>query len=90
MANVIPNNPDAKKTNIPDTKYIDPNSKEVKNSVDIVNYMPNRKFTIILLMIFLITAISALLLTNFNTKKARESIKAKQLLLPTPTILPIK
>ena len=68
-----------------DPNYVDPNSSRIRNSGAQISYLPNKKFTIFLFTLFLITVIAALVITNNNTKTARESIRSKQLLIPTPS-----
>lgn len=68
-----------------DPSYVDPNKIVANKDTLPINHLPNKKFTIILIAIFLITSMVALIITNNNTRKYRESLKPKQYLLPTPS-----
>jgi len=69
---------------ISDTAYIDPNSKSVQDSAKPITYLPNKKLTVSLLALFLLTALLGVFITQRNAQKYRESVKPKQLLLPAP------
>jgi hypothetical protein len=66
-----------------------PNAQEVLE-VKQVDYKANKKLTIILFALLVIVAGLAIIITNRNTEKYRESIQPKNLLLPTPTTNPTK
>ncbi len=70
---------------INDPDYVDPNSKEIENAVKPVQYLPSKKVSIVLLSLFLVIAAAGLLITQLNTQNYRETVKPKQLLLPTST-----
>ena len=78
-------NPTAENQFVFDPSYVDPNKIEADKPALPINHLPNKKFTIVLIAIFLITAAIALIITNNNTRKYRESIRPKAIQPPTPS-----
>ena len=68
---------------VTDANYVDPNSKQIQDTVKPVVYQPNKKLTVILLILFLVTAAAGLIISQRNAQKYRESVQPKQLLIPT-------
>ncbi len=63
--------------------FIDLDSKEIREKAKPVNYLPNKKLTIFLFALLFITSGFGIFITKHQANKARESVKPRNLLIPT-------